>query len=102
MACAAAVASLDALERRDVPALAAASSAVARSLLAKHGFTTRGRGLMLGIELPCGGLKASEALLQRGFITLPAGPTSLGLTPPATVTPDQWEAFVAALVSVCT
>lgn len=101
VSCAAAAASLRALVDGDIPAKAAQSSRFVRALLAERGFDTRGRGLMLGVEVGRDGLATSEALLQRGFITLPAGATSLGLTPPAVVTEAQWTAFVDALVEVC-
>ena len=57
---------------------------------------------MLGIDIGTDALSSCRELLERGFITLPAGPSSLGLTPPATVTIEQWDAFVTALVEVCT
>lgn len=101
VACAAARASIAELRRLDAPRLARGSSERVRRRLAERGFGTRGRGLMLGIEVGRDALAVSEDLLRRGFITLPAGPTSLGLTPPATVTEAQWGAFVDALTEVC-
>ncbi len=53
----------------------------------------RGRGLMIGIELPEPGaaVEAARRALALGLIALPAGPEGrvLELTPPAVLTPDQ-------------
>jgi 4-aminobutyrate aminotransferase/(S)-3-amino-2-methylpropionate transaminase len=72
-----------------------------RRILVKRGYTVRGRGLMLGIELD-DTLSVSRSLLQRGFIILPAGEEAevLGITPPLTITDDQLIAFVSALDGV--
>ena len=102
VACAAGLAALGAMEACDLPGMARRSSEHVRSALHERGFSTRGRGLMLGIDIGTDALSSCRALLERGFITLPAGPSSLGLTPPATVTIEQWDAFVTALVEVCT
>ena len=63
-----------------------------------RGYTVRGRGLMLGIELP-DTLALSRALLEEGFIVLPAGEEAevLGVTPPLTITREQLSAFIDAL-----
>ncbi len=91
--CAAALAVLDLLAREGVPAAARARGAVLRAAVEDVGVSVRGRGLMLGV---------SRALLQRGFLTLPAGPEAevLGLTPPVTLTDDQIGAFAMALAEV--
>lgn len=72
-----------------------------RKILGQRGYTVRGRGLMLGIELG-DTLSLSRSLLQRGFIVLPAGEHAevLGITPPLTITDDQLMAFVSALDEV--
>ncbi|MCO4743951.1 MAG: aspartate aminotransferase family protein [Proteobacteria bacterium] len=98
--CAAALATLEVLKDEDIPGTVARESAWIRAELESRGYPTRGRGLMLGIELGCDSLAASRALLQLGYITLPAGPTSLGLTPPAVVTRPQWLGFFDALDQV--
>ena len=59
----------------------------------------RGLGLMRAVTVR-DGLAASRALLQRGFIVLPAGPDSIGLTPPVCLTDAQIDAFAAALDEV--
>jgi 4-aminobutyrate aminotransferase-like enzyme len=47
-------------------------------------------------------LRASRALMERGFLVLPAGEQAevLALTPPLTVHEAQLDAFVEALVAV--
>lgn len=69
--------------------------------LTDAGFTVQGRGLMLGVQLD-EAFAASRGLLARGWIALPAGQSSevLALTPPVTLSDDQIDAFVAALVQV--
>jgi len=69
--------------------------------LQSRGYMVQGRGLMLGIELP-ETLKLSRAMLERGFIVLPAGEGAevLGLTPPLTITRTQLTAFMDALDQV--
>lgn len=60
----------------------------------------RGKGLMLGIQMNAPGAAAaiSDALLQRGVITLPAGNGDvLELTPPFVVTPEQLDFVIEAL-----
>ncbi|MCB9760396.1 MAG: aminotransferase class III-fold pyridoxal phosphate-dependent enzyme [Alphaproteobacteria bacterium] len=61
----------------------------------------RGRGLMLGLELP-DALGVSRRLLERGFITLPAGEGAevLQLSPPLTVARAQLDAFLDTLGEV--
>ena len=60
----------------------------------------RGLGLMRAVTVRSGGLAASRALLQRGFLVLPAGPDSLGFTPPVCITDEQLASFAAALDEV--
>jgi 4-aminobutyrate aminotransferase-like enzyme len=60
----------------------------------------RGKGLMLGIQMNAQGaaVAISDALLQRGVITLPAGNGDvLDLTPPFVVTPQQLDFVIEAL-----
>jgi 4-aminobutyrate aminotransferase/(S)-3-amino-2-methylpropionate transaminase len=72
-----------------------------RGLLEERGYTVRGRGLMLGIELE-NTLALSRSLMRKGFIVLPAGEEAevLGLTPPLTIADAQLMAFIDALDSV--
>lgn len=70
--------------------------------LSDAGFSVRGRGLLLGVELGSASLTVSRALLKRGWIALPAGVDAevLSLTPPCTLTEAQQDAFVATLARV--
>jgi acetylornithine/succinyldiaminopimelate/putrescine aminotransferase len=58
----------------------------------------RGEGLMLGLEAP-DPLALSRALLQRGFILLPAGLRGevLAFTPPLVITEGQLDGVVTQL-----
>ena len=77
------------------------TSAWVRGLLEERGYTVRGRGLMLGIEVE-NTLALSRALMRKGFIVLPAGEQAevLGLTPPLTITDAQMMSFLDALDEV--
>ena len=59
----------------------------------------RGRGLMIGIELP--DHDAAEALEQAcfraGLLVLTCGPAAVRLAPPLVVTPDQADLAVDLL-----
>ena len=69
-----------------------------RQALAQRGLSTRGRGFLVGIEVP-NTLALSRALLQQGYIVLPAGESAevLALTPPLTITEAQLNGFLVAL-----
>lgn len=107
LACAAALACLDVLDEEQLLAraaqLGAALLAELQALRPKHArlHAVRGRGLLIGLELdsPAGGLQLTRALLERGFITVPAGPDArvVSLTPPLTIHEDQLRAFVSTL-----
>jgi len=97
--CAAALAVLDLLDDGLAGEVARRGEALAGALSAR-GYAVRGAGLLLAIE--CGeGLGASRRLAERGFLVLPAGPTSVQLTPPVTLADRQIEAFADALDAVC-
>ena len=97
--CAMALATIALLE--DVIPTVNPTSAWVRGLLEERGYTVRGRGLMLGIELE-NTLALSRALMRKGFIVLPAGEQAevLGLTPPLTITDAQMMSFLDALDEV--
>lgn len=97
--CAAALACLDVLAEL-VPTVEATSSWLCAELAAR-GFTVRGAGLMLGVELP-DAPAVSRALLEHGYLALPAGERAevLALTPPLTITRRQLGAFVETLSEV--
>lgn len=106
VACAAALACLDVLEQERLAERAAeVGEALLEELrrLERHPAVreVRGRGLLAGVVLDEGArtLGLVRALLERGYLTLPAGPRAevLSITPPLTVEPDLLRGFVDAL-----
>jgi 4-aminobutyrate aminotransferase-like enzyme len=102
---AAALATLDVLEQEALTQRAATLGQQLQAALADRGVAAvRGRGLLVGIELDAPGraLRCMQALLERGYITVPAGADArvISLTPPLCVTEEQLNGFVAALVEV--
>lgn len=97
--CAAASATLELIDDADLVGWARSKGARLREALEGLGLPVRGRGLMLGVELPGRSLAVARALLRRGFLTLPAGMQAevLALTPPVCVTDAQVDAFIGAL-----
>ena len=95
LACAAALATLDILEREALPERAAALGEYAlerlgalRTPLIRE---VRGRGLLLGIELSRRVQPYLEALRERGVLALPAGPNVIRLLPPLVISEEQLE-----------
>ena len=107
LAAAAALATLDVLaeERLAERALQLGGQLIERlqALRTKHRCTrdVRGQGLLIGIELDSGarGLSCMQALLERGYITVPAANDArvVSLTPPLCITQPQLDAFASAL-----
>ncbi len=107
LACAAALACLDVLRDEQLPERALQLGAALRdelaNLQARHPRLrdVRGRGLLLGLELdsPARGLQLTRMLLERGYITVPAGVDArvVSLTPPLTIHADQLRAFTTAV-----
>ncbi len=93
VACAAALATLDILEREDLAGRAAELGEFAlQRLRAIHSpliREVRGRGLLLGIELSTKVQPYLEQLCERGILALPAGPRVLRLLPPLVITREQ-------------
>ena len=108
VACAAAIATLDLVER----GLAANAQTVGAHLMdrlhevqSRHPDTVkhvRGRGLMIGVELPThdDAIAVEQACFRRGLLVLTAGESSLRLAPPLVVTVEQADVGVAILESV--
>jgi 4-aminobutyrate aminotransferase/(S)-3-amino-2-methylpropionate transaminase len=102
---AAALATLDVIERDGLIALAARrGDALGVMLREAHlpGISdVRQAGMMVGLALdaPMRGLAVSRRLLERGYLVLPAGAEAdvLQLVPPTTVTDSQLEGFVGSL-----
>lgn len=106
VACASALACLDVIEREGLVARAAETGAFLLdelSRLRRHRAVrdVRGRGLLVGVVLDDGGrtLALVRALLERGYLTLPAGPRAevLSITPPLTIEPTLLRGFVDTL-----
>ncbi len=107
LACAAALATLDVLESdSEIKAAGekgAALLAAMRQLDRCHRslLDVRGAGMMVGLELdpPERALGLIRALLEKGYITVPAGSRSevVSLTPPLTIGAHLLEGFVPAL-----
>jgi len=95
LACAAALTTLDILEREALPQHAATLGAYAlerlRAISSPLIREVRGRGLLLGIELTRRAQPYLEALFTRGILTLQAGPNVIRLLPPLVITEAQLE-----------
>jgi 4-aminobutyrate aminotransferase / (S)-3-amino-2-methylpropionate transaminase / 5-aminovalerate transaminase len=107
IACAAAIATLDAVRSRGLPARATevgarAREAFARALEGSAGMIeVRGAGLMIGVELDSGerALRAMRGMLARGYLVLTGGPSSetITLTPALDIHEDRLEGAALAL-----
>lgn len=108
LACAAALAALDLIEAHDLSAranaLGAEFVAQLRARLGARAVDVRGSGLLVGVELANGGraLAAVRALLERGYLTVPAGSDArvISLTPPLTIDAALLTGFCDALAEV--
>src|SRR5581483_4965475 len=104
LACAAALATLDILERENLAGRAARLGDYAleylRGLRSPLIREVRGKGLLLGIELNRRAQPYLEALLERGVLALPAGPNVLRLLPPLVITEQQLERALATVAEV--
>ena len=110
LGCAMALASIGALEAM-IPRVLPMGAWLAEQL-GRRGLPVRGAGLLLGVALPDGpdALQTSRALLERGFLVLPAGEARegedardavvLALTPPLCITRTQLQGFLDALDEV--
>jgi len=104
LACAAALATLDIIEREVLPERAAILGAYAlERLSALHTplvREVRGRGLLLGIELSRRAQPFLEMLFERGILALPAGPNVIRLLPPLVTTEEQLEQVINTVQEV--
>lgn len=100
-ACAAALATIDALRADDLPAKVAEKGEVFLRELEARGVVARGRGLMVGIveKDAASALALARRLLAKGYIVLTGGAAGnvLTLSPPLTIDPALLSAFVSAL-----
>ncbi len=108
LACAAALTTLDILEREDLPARANALGTWALEQLQALRTSTslirevRGRGLLIGLELRRRVQPYLETLLERGVLALPAGSNVLRLLPPLVITEAQLQQVIAVVTEVLT
>jgi predicted acetylornithine/succinylornithine family transaminase len=92
LACAAALATLDVMERENLPERAAEKGEEFRKgleeLVEKHGHAVgvRGRGLMLGLELDCEAKPLTQSLAEMGLLTIATAGNIVRFLPPLTVT----------------
>ena len=104
LACAAALATLDIIEREELSARADRFGAYIRERLQALQLPIvreiRGRGLMIGIELKQRVQPYLETLCERGILALPAGPNVLRLLPPLVITEEQIERVLVVLDEV--
>ena len=104
LACAAALAALDIIEREALPQRAATLGARAlerlRAVCTPLIRAVRGRGLLLGIELNQRAQPYLEALCERGVLALQAGPNVIRLLPPLVITEEQLEWVLNAIEEV--
>ncbi len=96
LSCAAARAVLDEIEAGGLPQRALELELRVRRALP----AVRGRGLALG--LPCDGVGASQRLLARGVIAVPAGRAGevLEISPPLTIEADRLDEALAMVAEV--
>jgi acetylornithine/succinyldiaminopimelate/putrescine aminotransferase len=97
LGCAAALACIGVLEQ--IIEQVEPTGAWLREQLSEAGFSCRGAGLMLGVEVD-DPLRTSRGLMSRGYIALPAGVSGrevLALSPPLTINRGQLAGFVEAL-----
>jgi acetylornithine/LysW-gamma-L-lysine aminotransferase len=106
LACAAAIATIRIMQDERLPERAAATGQRMlerlRSLQAPIIREVRGLGLLLGVELRDRVRPVLTALQERGVLALPAGPTTLRLLPPLTITDDQVDLALSAIEHVLT
>jgi acetylornithine/LysW-gamma-L-lysine aminotransferase len=106
LACAAALATIDVIVGEDLPAQATAKGDYLRGRLERIEAPVirevRGLGLMVGVELKTRARAYLEALIERGVLALPAGPTVLRLLPPLTISQQDLETVAEAVEAVLT
>ena len=104
LACAAARATLSVMLEDGLPAraerLGAGLMERLRKLPARRIREVRGLGLMIGIELREKAAPYLRALLERGIIALPAGPSVIRLLPPLVITEAELDRVVESLEAV--
>lgn len=104
LACAAALATLEVMEREHLPERAARLGA--RLLSGLQAIDSplvrqvRGLGLMVGVELRGRSAKYLAALAQEGVLALPAGATVMRFLPPLVISEEDIETVIAKVAHV--
>jgi 4-aminobutyrate aminotransferase-like enzyme len=98
--CAMALAQIEEIRSRELPARSAQLGKILLDQLSSIG-PARGLGLMAGLDFPSGAdaLRVVKNMLERGYILLPEGEHGdvIAFTPPLTITERQIKATVKAL-----
>ncbi|HTK07436.1 MAG TPA: [LysW]-lysine hydrolase [Ktedonobacteraceae bacterium] len=104
LACAAALATLEIIEREALPERADRLGTYAlerlRALQIPLIREVRGRGLLIGIELTRRAQPYLEALNEHGVLALPAGPNVVRLLPPLVITEEQLDRVLTIVAQV--
>lgn len=104
LACATALATLDVLEREDLPGRAQRLGGYLHQRLSELQSPVireiRGLGLMIGIDLRIKVTPILQALQARGVLALPAGATVLRLLPPLVITESELDEVIEAINAV--
>ncbi len=104
LACSAAIACIDEIVSRDLPARAQAlGAAFAERFRARQPGVVRELrqlGLMIGIELKAKSRPYLEALMAEGVLALPAGPTVIRLLPPLVIGEEELFTACDTLIDV--
>lgn len=104
LACAASLAAIDVMERDGLAEQARAKGERFAQAFARHDSPkvrdVRQIGLMIGIELRERARPHIEALIERGVLTLPAGPTVIRLLPPLVIEEEALDEVAAQLHAV--
>jgi len=101
LACAAALAAIDALEAENLVARSREEGAALKRALEELDAPlireVRGLGMMLGIDMRKRVTPLLKILMQEGVLAIPAGSTVLRLLPPLVITAKEIETVVAAI-----
>lgn len=104
LACAAALAVLDVYEQENLAARSAELGAYFRERLQEINSPlireVRGLGLMIGVELKIRAMDVVRGLMDRGVLSLTAGPTVLRLLPPLVISKEEIDVVVEAITAV--
>jgi acetylornithine/LysW-gamma-L-lysine aminotransferase len=104
LACAAALAALDVMEREDLPGQAAVKGEYLmgrlRRIESPKMREVRGVGLLVGVELRERSTPYVQALMARRVLALPAGPTVVRFLPPLVITQGEMDQAVDAFAAV--